>query len=414
MIGEIQEMGKTHEHLVTRLGAVRERRRQLETEIATLEDQEKSLPPPEDVSAIKAILQSAQKEGPLEKQLAETRNAMIDREKTLINQLKRQPLWSGSLEELEALPWPSRESVDRFEKQLHTSTRQIERLQGDNTLNAEELAKIDTELRMIEIAHDVPTEENLIAARALRDTGWHLVRCKVEGNDPAGNDVQSFTTQVRENCSLPDAFEESMGKADLIADRLRREAEQVGRKSMLEARKRQAEKEHRKRTTALDAARAEHSALEQQWEMLWAPSGIKPYLPAEMRAWLSDMASIREKAADLRQENAQATTLASEIAALKTRINKTLALGDMPETKGHSLAQLIDIAQHHVESQETLRAQIETRDKTLMQHRKDFKKVRAEIETCGERSWPLEGRVGPNGCKNRSCRRGPSHGRPDR
>jgi hypothetical protein len=182
-------------------------------------------------------------------------------EKTLTNQLKRQSLWSGSLEELEALPWPSRESVDRFENQFNTSARQIERLQADNALLAEELAQMDTELRMIEIAHDIPTEENLITARALRDTGWHLIRRKVEGNDSGANDVHGFTKQFRENSSLPDAFEASMDKADLIADRLRREAEQVSRKSMLEARKHQAEKERHKRTDDLDAARARQHEL---------------------------------------------------------------------------------------------------------------------------------------------------------
>lgn len=380
VIGKIQEMGKTHERLVTRLDSVRERRRQLEAEITTGEDQKKILPAPKDVAAIMAILQSAQDEGPLEKQLADTHNAILNREKTLTNQLKRLPLWSGSLEELEALPWPSRESIDRFEKRLHTSALQIERLQVDKVLNAEELTKIDTELRMIAIAHDVPTEENLITARTLRDTGWQLVRLKIDGNDPDGNDVQHFTTQISENSSLPDAFEESMDKADLIADRLRREAEQVSRKSMLEARKGQAEKERLKGTTAIEASLAEHTALQQQWEMLWAPSGIEPCPPAEMRAWLSDMTAIREKAADLRSEKAQAATLAAQITTLETRLTTTLAGKGVLETQDHSLAGLIGIARHHVTSQEMLRAQIDASDKALMQHRQNLQKMRAEIE----------------------------------
>jgi DNA repair exonuclease SbcCD ATPase subunit len=79
VIGEIQEMGQTHERLVTRLDSVRERRRQLETEIAAVGRSKKTLPSPMDVSAIKAILRSAQNEGPLEKRLAETRNAIIHR-----------------------------------------------------------------------------------------------------------------------------------------------------------------------------------------------------------------------------------------------------------------------------------------------------------------------------------------------
>jgi uncharacterized protein YhaN len=379
VISEIQEMGQTHERLVTRLDSVRERRRQLEIEIATLEDQKKTLPFPKDVSTIKAILRRAQNEGLLEKRLAETRNAVIHREKTLINQLERQSLWSGSLEKLEALAWPSRESVDRFENQFNASARQMERLQADNALLAEELAQMDTELRMMEITHDVPTEENLIAARNLRDTGWHLIRRKVEGDDPGANDMHGFTKQFKENSSLPDAFEASMHKADFIADRLRREAEQVSRKGMLEARRRQAEKERHKRTDDLDAARARQRELEKQWQTIWAPSGIAPYPPAEMRAWLSDMTLIREKTVDLRLENAQAEALASEIATLKDRITSTLIHEDVPVTKKQSLAELIGMAQRHVESQEALRAEIDASDKTLRQHHKDLKNLSSEM-----------------------------------
>jgi uncharacterized protein YhaN len=379
VIGEIQEMGQTYERLVTRLESIRERRRQLETEISALEEKKQTLPSPKDVSALKAILVSAQSEGPLEKRLAETRNAMAHREKTLINLLKRQSLWSGSLEELEALPWPSRESVDRFENQFSRLAQQIERRQTDNALLAEELAQIDTELQMIEITHDVPTEENLIAARDLRDAGWRLIRRKVEGNDPAVKDVHGFTEQFRENSSLPNAFEESMDQADLIADRLRREAEHVSRKSMLEARKHQAEKERQKETEDLHAARTRRRELEQQWQTIWAPSGIMPHPPAEMRTWLSDMTSIREKTVDLRLKNAQTVALASEIATLKTRITTGLTHEDLAVAKDQPLAELIGLAQRYVESQETLRTQIDASDKTLGQHRKGLKNISSEM-----------------------------------
>jgi len=380
MVGDVQEMGKTHERLVTRLDSVRERQRQLTTAISAIEDQKDTLPPQKDISVIKAILQSAQDEGPLEKQLADTHNAILHREKTLTNQLNRHPLWSGSLEELETLPCPSRENIDRFEKQFNTSTRQIERLQADSDLNAEELGKIDTELRMMEIAHDIPTEENLITARARRDTGWHLIRRKIEGNDPTEKEVHGFTTRAREDRSLPDAFEESVSEADHVADRLRREAEQVSRKGMLEARKRQAENARQKEVARLDAARTEHVALEQQWENLWTLSGIKPYPPAEMRAWLSDMTAIREKAADLRLNQTQTATLAASIATWEARITEALARGGVDEAQNHSLTELIGMARVHVETQETLRTQIAASDQTLRQHRQDLITVSSEIE----------------------------------
>jgi uncharacterized protein YhaN len=380
VIGELQELGKTHERLTTRLDANKERRRQLETDITTLEDHLKRLPPQQSVAAIKALLQTIQDEGPLEKQIAETRDAVHQREKTLSNQLKRQTLWTGSLENLGGLPWPSRESVDRFEKQFAASTRQMDRLKEDNALVAEKLAAIDTELQTIAIGHDVPTEENLRSARSLRDTGWHLIRRRVEGNDPAEEDVQQFTAHFANHQALPDAFEASMEKADHISDRLRREAEQVSRKSMLAAQKAQAEKEYRETAARLDAVGAEQRMVAEQWEGVWAPSGIQPLTPAEMRAWLSDMTAIREKAADLALEKEKVAARTAAIETLKARLAAALDQGDVPVPADHTMAGLIGIARHHVESQEALGAQIAGMDSTLRQHRKALQKVNSDID----------------------------------
>jgi uncharacterized protein YhaN len=380
VIGELQELGKIHERLITRLDTSKERRRQLETEITTLANQQKSLPPQKNVVAIKTLLQTIQNEGPLEKQVAEAQDAVHHREQNLSNQLKRQNLWTGSLENLDALPWPSRESVDRFEKHFETSTRQMDRLQEEQAVVAEKRSAIDTELQTIAIAHDVPTEENLTTARSLRDTGWHLIRRRIEGNNPGEADVQRFTAHFANRHALPEAFEESMEKADHISDRLRREAEQVSRKSMLEAHKAQAEKEYRETTARLDTAGAEQRMLAEQWKEAWAASGIQPLPPAEMRAWLSDMSAIREKAADLSLEKARIATHKAEIKTLKSRLAAALGQGDVPVPQDHTLAGLIGIARHHVESQEALGARIDGMDSTLRQHRKALQKVNSDID----------------------------------
>jgi uncharacterized protein YhaN len=380
VIGELQELGKTHERLTTRLDTSKERRRQLETDIRTLEDHLKRLPPQQSVAAIKTLLQTIQDEGPLEKQVAEARDAAHHREKTLSNQLKRQVLWTGSWENLGGLPWPSRESVDRFEKQFTASTRQMERLKEDSALVAETLSAIDTELQTIAIGHDVPTEENLTAARSLRNAGWHLIRRRVEGNDPAEADELQFTAHFANHRALPDAFEASLEEADHISDRLRREAEQVSRKSMLAAQKAQAEKESRETAARLDAVGAEQRMLAEQWEGVWAPSGIQPLTPAEMRAWLSDMTAIRDKAADLSLEKERIAARTAAIETLKARLAAALDHGDVPVPEGHTLASLIGIARHHVESQEALGAQIVGMDSTLRQHRKALQKVNSDID----------------------------------
>nr|MBL0715879.1 AAA family ATPase [Desulfobacterales bacterium] len=220
LVGEIQELGQAHERLRIRMDTARERCRQQEAEIGTLEDQRKSLATPCEVDALKVVLQSAQDAGPLEKQLAETRSAVSEQERTLNDGLKRQTLWSGDLEELDALACPSKESVDRFEDRLRALSQQLERLQTEKDRKEEELSGIDIELRTIAFSHDLPTEENLTSARALRDTGWHLVRRRLEDRGPSAEEEGRFTGELGKQNHLPDAFEESMRRADQIADRL--------------------------------------------------------------------------------------------------------------------------------------------------------------------------------------------------
>ena len=108
-----------------------------------------------------------------------------------------------------ALALPSREETDGFDQQFNTVTQQLERIQEDIIRKTEERDKIEAELRMIETTHDVPSEEDLTAARDRRDTGWRLIRRVLEGNGAQTEDIERFAPSV----SLPDAFEESMNRA---------------------------------------------------------------------------------------------------------------------------------------------------------------------------------------------------------
>lgn len=376
LIGSIQEMGKQHERLTTRLEALREQRRQLEVAIGTQTDRRASLAPPQDISALKATLQATQAKGPLEKQHAQACQTHRQHEKELSTRLQRQTLWAGALEELDALALPSREAIDRFEQQFNAAARQMERAQEDIIRKTEEQDKIETELRMIATTRDVPSEENLTAARDRRDAGWRLVRSALEGNETKSEDVKRFTATA----SLPDAFEASMHRADHIADRLRREAEQVSRKGLLEARKGQIEKASAELALARDNLRVQFKAVEGEWEKAWRPATIQPLSPAEMRAWLSDMVLLRDKAADLRLEKSQTTALASEIASAQSRLAASLTHAGHPVAETLPLNEMIRVAGLHVEAQETLRSQIEVIDRSLAQQRDDLKRVGGELD----------------------------------
>jgi uncharacterized protein YhaN len=380
LISDIQALGQTHDRLNTLLASARQRRRELETDLALLESRKQKLLPLTDVRALQTALQIAVGEGPLEKRRAEIRSALSHGEKILRDRLSRQSLWSGPLEALKGLPCPARRTIERFEKRYATCAQTIERRQADIEHHKGLLDDIAAELRSLESTHQVPTENDLLAARARRDEGWRLVRQHLEGQPPEERKIRAFIRQIAKGQALVEAFEAGMIRVDHIADRLRREAEQVGRKSMLEARRHQVRDQHAEAAAALAAAHAERDDLEQEWHSLWTASGIHPLPPAEMLGWLAEIDAVRDKAADLEAEQCKADNLTATIERLRSSLSEALAHVGAPPPATCPLAELIERARGQIASQEARKEKIERIDQTMAQHRKDLQKVVLELE----------------------------------
>jgi uncharacterized protein YhaN len=391
VVGEIQDMGIRFERLTTRLDTARDQYRKIETQISTLSDQKKGLASPSDVASLKIALQTAQNAGPLEKQISQTRAERKSRKKSLHSAIKQLPIWSGSLEDIDALPFPSKESVDRFEIQFSKFSHTQEKLEEDQQTIEKEMLQIEADLNAIALSHDVPTETDLETARTVREKGWGLIREKLEGGEPPPEEIDTFVKRIGNPSNLPDAFEISVEEADNIADRLRREAEQVSKKGMLEAGKRLCRKNENLHHEKLKTSKVEQTEMREAWQKLWEPSGIQPLSPKEMHAWLSDVSAIRDKLADLRFEQVRIDGMDSEAGMLKTQITQALEKTGYPTDNNHSLLQLIGAAKMHVESNESLKLQIESIEKEHIGHlneKMDIKATIANIEGDLER-WKI-------------------------
>ena len=391
-VGEIQELNKTFERLTTRQESADERLRKLETQIGSLEAQRGKLAAPADVAALKAAIHSVQGAGPVENQHSELLLAKENREEALENALKRLPLWTGSPETINTLQCPSTESVNHFEEGLTASQRRIEKLQDEGQAVAQDVAQLQAELDAIRLAQKVPAESDLDRARSVRGDGWSLVRLKLESREPPTEDLNTFTGQFDGDLALPDAFEKSVEQADHIADRLRREAGQVSRKGVLESRKHQLEKTLKTLEKDLAAARTEQAGLEAEWQQRWEATGIKPLSPREMRPWLSDVQSIREKMADIRTEKLKAETMASEIESMKTLLVHALSEFGKTAATSDQLSKLVGIGTTYAESQEKLQSQIEKIDTELINRRKEKEEVEADLSDLEEKLSQWEGR----------------------
>jgi uncharacterized protein YhaN len=391
-VGEIQELNKAFERQTTLQESAAERLRKLETQIDSLKAQRGKLAAPVDVVTLKAEIHTVQGAGPVENQYSELLLSIETRKEALEGALKRLPLWNGSPETIDTLKCPSTESINHFEESLAVSKRRIEKLQGDRLAVVQDIAQVQAELDAIQFAQQVPVESDLDQARSVRGEGWRLVRQKLESREPPDEDLNAFTGQFDGGLVLPDAFEKSMKRADHIADRLRREAEQVSRKGVLASRKHEREKTLKAIEKDLTTASSELAGIEAEWQKRWEAAKIDPLSPREMRKWLSDVQSIREKIADIRAEKKRAKTMASEIDSMKRRLVQALSGFGKTADINDPLAKLVGIGTTHVASQERLQSQIEKIDTELINRHKEKEEVEEDLATLKEKCIQWEDR----------------------
>ena len=389
-IGEIQDLGKAFERLTVRLDDAKTQFRKLENRLNHLADERASMPAPVDVTSLEAAFQAAMEAGPVEKRVAEQRAAIEFLKNELDRGLKRQTLWDGAPEDIDALPCPTPETIDRFETHLDDAARRIEKLLERRATTQEEITRIRLELQAIDRVHHVPTESDLIEARSLRDRGWGLIRQRLAGEPVSPVDADTFVGHIDGASGLPDAFEGSMNHADRIADRLRHEARQVSQKGLLAARQKQFQDVLAGIGNDITQAMTDHGALKTQWQALWQPAAIIPLSPKEMRAWLSAIEALRAKLAELHKIKAQAQIAADQQEALESGLRRAIeAVGAPPVPGDIRLPELIHKARAHAAVQRDRQARIASMDKDLSHLVKERQAAAAAVEDLEKalRAW---------------------------
>jgi uncharacterized protein YhaN len=302
---------------------------------------------PRDPSELALRLGRVHKRGDEEAELAEVEQDIEARADHAQVDLERLGLWQKPLAEVEAIPVPTDETVERC-------TRDIEEVESrrsaiyDRAAEARgEIGQLDSQLAELRLAGAVPTEEDLGKARQHRDEGWMLVRrIYIEGvqDDGAAN---AYALDL----PLPDAYERSVAAADDIGDRLRRESERVARQAQLMARKEELAgrlEEIAEEEKSLDER---HSAAEADWKKVWEGAGIDPLPPREMSALLRQHRKLVTELQHLRELRQRAAALGKSIEAHRADLAEALeGLGKSGPADGEPLDALLDRCQAAVEA----------------------------------------------------------------
>lgn len=276
-----------------------------------------------DTGELKSAIERIQKQGDLEQQEKRAGEEIERGQQQLQIDLKKKLRWSGSIEEIEQIPVPSAATARTFEQEFADAAAKLEKLHNELNDSEKELTATESALQRISLGHNVPTEEDLHAARKLRDNAWGLAKQAID-SDVDKTAVSKFLTTHSSTESLADFFQQSVSQADEIADRLRREAEKVAEKSQLIAQQSALLQSIERCRDRIEAAVEQEQRLAERWQEAWKATAIAPRQPREMMEWLSDHEQLLKDATTLREDQLQQESLAKKIETCRLQLANLL------------------------------------------------------------------------------------------
>jgi uncharacterized protein YhaN len=324
-----------------------------------LEQQLTDLPALDSPVSLKDALTAAALAIDLESRLDEQFRETQRLRRTTDDALARMPLCRGELNEVCRLKVPADETVDRFDETRTGLAILRKSLHERRDSCHDEAERIREELVALELAESVPTEEDLVSARDLRDRGVRFAVKTLIGEDVDQNDIDGFLREVAKGADLGSVIEPSIRQADAVADRLRRESTRVAQKSQFLAQLKSLAAKIGAITKEIATAEVQHASWEIDWRKSWEESGVVPATPSEMRAWLRKHAELVELAVNLSSASDSLADDKERVGILRERLSTELSRRGVEAPSEASLEQLLQTGQSHVEEVESARRERE-------------------------------------------------------
>jgi len=378
----IQDLGTRFERIVTRIHTAREAIPNLTHRIEKIDRKLEKLGTPRQTDPLNNAISRAEEYGALEKHYGKEQSEIRSALKTLDVALGKQTLWSGSVEKLERIPVPSMETIGLFEDQTAEAKIKYGSLKEDYEKIQRTLADVERQIEELRLQQEVPTEEDLQKAREQRGRGWRLILHALEGKPVLDQEIGDYIKEVGFSKRLSEAFENSVHKADEIADRLRREAERVATKAKLLA----DQTSHKKRLghlkTEIDAAEKVKEKLVKEWMLLWQPAEITPRSPKEMRAWAQNHMALATKAKEIREHQARVDRLKEEIDVHLKSLNQCLKnIFEPHSADGETLTDLIKRSKRVIRAEDELHNKIKQLRSEKTQREQELAEAQARVDS---------------------------------
>lgn len=318
----------------------------------------------------------------------QSRREMVERLRREAEEaLARTPLWSGNLDDLRRLKVPSEAVVEEFDERLRDTATRLEAIQGRLRENTEKETQLLEKLVALEKSETVPSEGELLEARATRDQGIRLAVETLEARPTDPLEVKEFVREAPEGDSLASALGPSVRKADVVADRLRREADHVAEKAQLIVQLESLRREASNLKASTAATEDEQRQYGEEWNERWKEAGLVPMSPSEMRAWLRQYAQLLEKSGDLSAQTESLSWDESRCALARGALADELSQFGI-QVEVDELTDVIAVAREFVERlraaqarQEQLASDLKHVKQEVVETDKELRAAEAEVTT---------------------------------
>jgi len=321
----IESLSKERGGLVATLEAADKQLRDARGRLEQLEDRLAEQPAARDAAALRAVVDRAVRAGDLDVAVAKGQAHCRGIEERAHQKRAALSRCDGRIKQVAALALPSRETVREQLQRWRRDDDSREALEERARDIGQEREHVQRGRDELDRGGDVPTEETLATVRAERDAQWVAVREAMAANK-----------------KVPvDGYELAVGRADDVADRLRREADRVARRVRLEADEASIERRARAVADELQALDEAIAKGREAWRTLW-PAAVEPAEPSAMLGWLDDHRELLSHVDELsraRQEQAEIEVTRAELRASVAR--ELTALGEAVPS-GERLVVVVD------------------------------------------------------------------------
>jgi len=387
----IQQLVSRYQLVQKELQNARKNRSKLQRELQEQQDSLAGLPPLSDTASLRRAVREVTQEGNLDERRSVQQTELQQAEEHSLRELKKLPLWTGTLEDLEQLALPLAETIDQFEDADRECRNAVTQAHKDLKRLRDEQEKLGTEQQSLQLERSVPTESELHELRNRRDEGWKLIslvlngagECELTG---AAEFVQTFAPGK----TLAEAFHACVLQSDELSDRLRRESDRVVRVAQLQA---ELDSMERQIDTQSDTCSQADDQLQRhllKWQQLWESVGIDPLTPREMNAWLRSAHELSSASRELRSLRQAVDATEEQIQTCRRQLQGALAEAsvDAP-AETDQLKSLLAYVNDRLEELETANRSRESCEKEI--HRISRELANAE-QTCAdaaeaETSW---------------------------